>query len=347
MAEWTTGNLEQIEVGAQQILRRIPQMVLGAGVVLALIWLATGFYMVGPGEQGVIRQFGKEMASTGPGLHYHVPWPIQQADVVNLERIRRAEIGFRSGRRLNEAFTQRVSEEALMLTGDANIVEAQVIVQYRIKDAAKYLFRLRDPDENLRAVAEVALRSAVGNTTIDEVLTVGRARVQEETHTLLQQLLDDYQAGLQVTEVRLQVVDPPDQVKDAFHEVVRAREDLEKLINQARGYREDLLPKARGEGEKIRRAAEGYKEERVLKAQGETDRFLALLGEYQKAPQVTRDRLYLETMVRILPRVQKVVIADRQGLMPLLSLPGSGGAIPEASTNPLEAWQQLRKEGTR
>ncbi len=347
MAEWTTGDLEQTEAGAQQILRRIPQMVLGVGAVLALIWLATGFYMVGPGELGVIRQFGKEIASTGPGLHYHLPWPIQQADVVNLERIRRAEIGFRSGRRLDEAFTQRVPEEALMLTGDANIVEAQVIVQYRIKDAARYLFRLRDPDENLRAAAEVALRSAVGNTTIDEVLTVGRARVQEETHTLLQQLLDDYQAGLQVTEVRLQVVDPPDQVKDAFHEVVRAREDLEKLINQARGYREDLLPKARGEGEKIRRAAEGNKAERVLKAQGEADRFLALLGEYQKAPQVTRDRLYLETMVRILPRVQKVVIADRQGLMPLLSLPGTGGILPETSTNPLEAWQQLRKEGSR
>lgn len=347
MAEWTTDNFEQMSKGSQEMLRRIPQVALAAGVVLALIWLATGFYMVGPGEQGVIRQFGKEIASTGPGLHYHVPWPIQQADVVNLEQIRRAEIGFRSGRRFDEAFTQRVSEEALMLTGDANIVEAQVIVQYRVKDASRYLFRLRDPEENLRAAAEVALRSAAGNTTIDEVLTVGRARVQEETHLLLQQLLDDYQAGLQVTEVRLQVVDPPDQVKDAFHEVVRAREDLEKLINQARGYREDLLPKARGEGEKIRRAAEGYKAERVLKAQGEADRFLALLGEYQKAPQVTRDRLYLETMIRILPRVQKVVIADRQGLMPLLSLPGVGGTLPEASTHPPEVWQQLRKEGSR
>lgn len=347
MAELTTGNFDQGGGVPPQFLRQIPQMVLGAGIAFALIWLATGFYMVGPGEQGVIRQFGKEIAATGPGLHYHFPWPIQQADVVNLERIRRAEIGFRSGRRFDEAFTERVPQEALMLTGDANIVEAQVIVQYRIKDAGKYLFRLRDPDENLRAVAEVALRSAVGNTTIDEVLTSGRARVQEETHALLQQLLDDYQAGLQVTEVRLQVVDPPDQVKDAFHEVVRAREDLEKLINQSRGYREDLLPKARGEGEKIRRAAEGYKEERVLKAQGEADRFLALLGEYQKAPQVTRDRIYLETMIRILPRVQKTVIADREGLMPILSLPGTGGALPEASAHPVEAWQQMRKEGSR
>lgn len=347
MADWDARDVEQADEAARRMLRAIPKIAGGAAGVLLLLWLATGFYMVGPGEQGVIRQFGKEAASTGPGLHYHLPWPIQQADVVNLERIRRAEIGFRSVRRLDQTFIQRVSEEALMLTGDANIVEAQVIVQYRVKDASRYLFRLRDPDENLRVVAEVALRSAVGNTTIDEVLTVGRARVQEETHTLLQQLLDDYQAGLQVTEVRLQVVDPPDQVKDAFHEVVRAREDLEKLINQARGYREDLLPKARGEGEKIRRAAEGYKEERVLKAQGEADRFLALLGEYQKATQVTRDRLYLETMVRILPKVQKVVIADREGLMPLLSLPGFGGTLLEHSINPQEAWQQPRKERSR
>jgi len=348
MADFDLRDLERMTSEGKRVLRSLPTAAAGMAGFLALFWLGTGIYMVGPGEQGLIRQFGKEVASTGPGLHYHWPWPIQQADVVNLERIRRAEIGFRSGRRFEETYVQRIPAEALMLTGDANIVEAQMIVQYRVKDPSQYLFKLREPEENLRAAAEVALRSAVGNSTIDEVLTVGRAKVQSETQTLLQQLLDEYQSGLQVTEVRLQVVDPPDQVKDAFHEVVRAREDLERLINQARGYREDLIPKARGEAQKILRAAEAYKEERVLKAQGDADRFRALLVEYQKAPQVTRDRLYLETVSRLFPKIEKTVITDRQGVMPLLSLASPQGSLPAPTArSPLEEWQNLQREGRR
>ncbi|MCM8794289.1 MAG: FtsH protease activity modulator HflK [Candidatus Omnitrophica bacterium] len=331
--DWNIGDLERLEAARKKMTKMLPQTILGIAAVVVILWLLSGFYVVGPGEQAIIRQFGKETGTAVPGLHYCLPQPIQKATVVNLERVRRAEIGFRSFRRMEETFTQRIPAESLMLTGDANIVEAQMIVQYVVKDPSKYLFRLRDPDENLRACAEVALRSAAGNATIDEILTVGRAKVQDETTALLQKLLDEYQSGLRVTEVRLQVVDPPDQVKDAFHEVVRAREDLERLVNQARGYREDLLPKARGEAEKIIRAAEAYQQERVLRARGDADRFIALLTEYQKAPRVTRDRLYLESLNRILPKVQKVVISDRQGLMPLLSLPAAAGgdqSIPAA-----------------
>jgi modulator of FtsH protease HflK len=324
MADWDIRDLEKMEQAKQRMRQAAPRLISGLLGLILLLWLATGIYMVGPGEQGVIRRFGKETSATGPGLRYHLPWPIEKVNVVSLERLRLAEIGFRSFRRFEETFSQRVPAEALMLTGDANIIEAQVIVQYKVKDPSQYLFRLRDPEENLRDATEVALRAAVGNTTIDDVLTVGRAQVQDETHGLLQQLLDDYQSGLLVTEVKLQVVDPPDQVKDAFHEVVRAKEDKDRLVNQARGYKEDLLPKARGEAEKIKKSAEAYKEERVLRAEGDADRFQALLIEYKKAPQVTRDRLYLEAIGRILPKVNKVVISDQEGMMPLLALPNAG-----------------------
>ena len=275
---------------------------------LVLLWLASGFYMVGPGEVGVIRHFGKETQKTEAGLRYHLPFPIEQADIVNVERVRRAEIGVRNYDRDGGVSQQRVVEESLMLTGDENIVEAQMIVQYQIKDPSLYLFNVHQPEEILRTSTEVALRSMVGNVSIDEFLTVGRDKVQLETQAFLQRLLDAYETGLRVTEVRLQVVDPPDQVKDAFHEVVRARENREQLINQAQGYSEDVIPKARGQAQQMVRAAEAYREERVLHAQGDGARFTALVEEYQKAKQVTRARLYLEALERVLKPLKKLVI---------------------------------------
>jgi membrane protease subunit HflK len=191
-----------------------------------------------------------------------------------------------------------------MLTGDENIVDAQLTVQYRIKDPKKYLFKLRDPVVTLQAATEVALRNRVGNTTIEEVLTVGRDRVQNETQEFLQKLMDTYESGIQVTGVKLQKVEPPAQVKDAFDEVVRAFEDRDKLIKQAEGYREDLIPKARGEAQKIVEAAEAYKQERTLKAKGDGARFNSVFEEYKKAPEVTRERLHLETVERVLPGVR-------------------------------------------
>ncbi len=323
MSDWDIRDLEKLQKAQENMMRRVPVFLGSALVIIGLIWLATGFYVVSPGEQGVVRQFGKETNKTNPGLHYHLPYPIQRVNVVSVERVRRAEIGFRTLRRGSETFVQRAPREALMLTGDANIVEAQVIVQYRIKDPSKYLFRLRDPEQNLRAATEVALRAAVGNSTIDDVLTVGRAKVQAETLTFLQKLLDEYNSGLFITEVRLQVVDPPEQVKDAFHEVVRAKEDREKLINQAKGYKEDVIPKARGKAQEILRAAEAYKTERVLKAKGEANRFVALLKEYAQSKEVTRDRLYLEALEVILPQTKKLVVTTEQGVLPLISLSAS------------------------
>jgi membrane protease subunit HflK len=322
------------------IRSRLPQLpgFLKAGmpavivVLILILWLASGVYTVGPGEQGVIRRFGKVIKKTSAGLNFHFPWPIEQRDVVNVERIRRLEVGFRSNPR-RPSMVRPVQAESLMLTGDENIVDAQMIVQYRIKDPVKYLFLLRDPIWTLRAATEVALRSRVGNTTVDEVLTVGRAKVQDETREFLQKLMDTYESGLLITAVKLQTVDAPDQVKDAFHEVVRAREDREKLMRQAEGYREDVVPKARGKAQEIIRAAEAYKEERILKSKGDAAKFSSVLAEYKKAPQVTRERLHLETMEQVLPHVEKFILESKAsgGVVPLLPLKGLGGLQGQGS----------------
>lgn len=288
-------------------------------LIIAVALLAlTGIYSVGPGEQGVVRTFGKETGKTGPGLHFALPI-IQQKDVVNMEQVRRVEVGFRG--------KERVPIEALMLTGDENIVEAQMIVQYRIVDPSKYLFRLQDPEQTILATSEVALRSIIGRTTIDEAMTTGRESVQAETRLLLQTLMDTYESGVAITEVKLQAVDPPDEVREAFHDVVRAREEKEQKINKAKGYREDLLPRARGESRQIVRAAEGYKEQRELRANGDVAKFLSVLTEYRKGEKVTRDRLHLETMERILRAADKKVLVDgdvAKHALPVLPL---GGAV--------------------
>ncbi len=307
--------LEQGEKWVKKYMSRLLPVILGA---VGLLWLASGIYVVEPGHKGVVRTFGKETVRTEPGLNYRYPWPFQQVDVVSVDQIRRIEVGFRAG--------QRVNEEAMMLTGDENIVEAQMVVQYRVADPSKYLFRLRDPENTLRGATEVALRSVVGGMTIDQVMIEERARVQEDTRAFVQRLMDDYQSGLAITELKLQAADPPDQVRDAFHDVVRAREDREKLINQARGYQADILPKARGEAQKILREAEGYREQRVLLATGEAARFLSVLAEYEKAKDVTRDRLHLETIEKILPDIDKIVVGGdlSQRLLPLLPLNAAG-----------------------
>lgn len=295
------------------------------GPIIAVVLVAAiailGFYQVGPGEVGIVRTWGAVTARTDAGLHFILPI-VQQVDVVNVETIRRIEVGFR-GDKIKSA-------EAQMLTGDENIVEAQMIVQYRVSDPEKYLFRLKEPDDALHASAEVALRSVVGRTNIDDVITTGRGRVQTEARELLQKLMDFYDSGLSVTEVKLQAVDPPDQVKEAFHDVVRAREEKEQLINQAKGYQEDVIPKAKGEARQIEREAEAYREQRVLRANGDAEKFKSVLAEYSKAEPVTRRRLYLETMERMLGKVDKKVVVDgsiAKGSVPILPILGQG-AVP-------------------
>ena len=278
-------------------------------VVVIALWLLSGIYVVGPGEIGVIRQFGKEVTQSSPGLRYRLPWPIQSHNVVDIATVRRAEIGFRTDPGTGRA--RPVPAESLMLTGDENLVDAQLFVQFIVREPSQFLFRVRDPEGALRAAGEVALRGIVGRNTIDYTMTEGRTFVQEEIKKYLQTLLDLYKTGLMATDVRLLVVDPPEQVKDAFHDVVRAWEDRDRMIRQAEGYREDLIPRARGEAAQMVRSAEAYKEQRIIRAEGDAARFLNVLEAYARAKDVTRERLYLETMDRVLPGKEKFILPSQ------------------------------------
>ncbi|MFH1437228.1 MAG: FtsH protease activity modulator HflK [Pseudomonadota bacterium] len=296
-------------------------------VVIALLvgaWFLSGIYVVNPGELGVVRQFGQEVAQTMPGLQYHWPFPIQRKDIVNIEEIRRIEVGFRSVEKHGEqSITDRHLEESLMVTGDENIADIQMLVQYRVKSASDFLFKVRDPEMALKKASEVALRGVIGKTEIDEAMTTGRSRVEADTLKFLQKLLDDYKTGLYVIEVKLLVVDPPDLVKDAFHEVVRAMEDKTRLIREAEGYREDIVPKARGDAQKMIKNAEAYKEKRTKEAEGDASKFDQVFAEYEKARSITRERLYLETVQRILDDVEKIIISSgvsKAGLQKLLPI---------------------------
>jgi membrane protease subunit HflK len=300
-------------------------------IIILLLWLGSGLYVVGPGERGVVLLFGEEVAQTEPGLRYRLPWPIQSHTVVDIAQVRRAEVGFRTvADRSTRGGTRTMPEEALMLTGDENIVEVQLFVQYRVQDPVKFSFGADDPEGILHTSAEVALRSAVGRNTIDYTMTEGRVEVQEQAKSALQELLDAYQTGLLVTEARLLVVDPPSEVRDAFHDVVRALEDRDRLVKEAEGYREDVVPKARGEAAQMVQQAEAYKAQRVIRAQGDAERFLKILTEYDKAKAITRDRLYLESVERTMPGMEKFILGNKQGggVLPLLPLKGLAASAP-------------------
>ncbi|MEW6524505.1 MAG: FtsH protease activity modulator HflK [Bacillota bacterium] len=292
---------------------RLPKLPLVALVVpLLLVYLASGIYTVQPDEQGVVRRFGALSRVSSPGINYHLPWPFESVVTPKVTEVKRIEIGFRTIKQTSPAQYEDHPEESLMLTGDENIVDAEIIVQWRIKDAAQYLFKVLDVESALRDAAEAALRQVVGSRQIDDVLTVAKAEIQEETRLLLQDIIDRYEAGVQVVAIQLQDVQPPAAVRDAFKDVASAREDRAKLINEAEGYRNDVIPRARGEAEQVIRQAEAYRAERVARAEGETQRFLAMLEEYQKAPGVTRTRLYLEMMEAVLPGVT-IYILDESG----------------------------------
>ena len=276
-------------------------VVLGILAVAAVAWGATGLYTVQPGEVAVLRLFGKFDGEQGPGLNWFPPSPIGTKAIVQVDEIRRLELGFRGG--------TSVPQESLMITGDENIVDVQLLVQYNIEDAAFFLFKVVDPGGvTMRDIAETALRQVVGSRAIDDVLTVEKEEVQAETKREMQKLLKAYETGINITEVKLQNVNPPGQVQDAFDDVVRAKEDKERTINLADAYEEDILPKARGEAARRIEAAEADKAQRINLATGQAERFLAILREYRKAPDITRQRLYLEAMEEILPRVNKLIV---------------------------------------
>jgi len=292
--------------------------------VVVALWLLSGIYIVGPDEQGVVRRFGKAVRVTQPGPHYHLPTPIEKVDKVKVKQVRRLEIGFRTISPGPPARYRFMPEESLMLTGDEQIVDSQIIVQYQVRDPEKFLFNVRgleEPQGALMDAAEVALRQVVGQRPIDDVLITEKLQVEIDTRELLQRIVDRYDSGVRIIEVKLQTVRPPEEVAAAFSDVVSAKEDKDRLIKEADGYREDVLPKARGQAEKIIREAEAYKTERIKRAQGDADRFLAVLKEYEKAKDVTRKRLYLETMEQILPGIRKFVIDPEVGGNVLQFLP--------------------------
>jgi len=292
-------------------------------IIAILVWAASGIYTVGPGEVAVIRQFGRFSAQTGPGLNYRLPWPIQSVNVVNISGVRRAEIGFRTveapGRPTEQA---RVPEESMMLTSDKNIADVQVLVLYQVKDAPLYIFGSNDPERFLRVNTEIALRSVVGGFIIDHIMTVGRAEVESETLEFLQQLMNDHRTGIHIVGIELQTVDPPDEVREAFYEVVRAKADEERLKREAEGYSLDVVPRARGDATRIIQGATAYKEQRILIAEGEAARFIDIYNEYRLAPEVTRKRLHLETIERVLEGTEKFIVDPDVGnnLNPLLPI---------------------------
>ena len=284
--------------------------------VAIVLWLLSGIYIVRPDEQGVVRQFGKAVRVTEPGPHYHLPRPIETVDKVKVKKVRRIEIGFRTISSGQPARYKFIPQESLMLSGDEQIVDAQIIVQYQVSEPKKFLFNVRGLEAERGALmdaAEVALRHVVGQRPIDDVLIGEKLQIEIDIRELLQQIIDRYRAGVRIVEAKLQTVRPPKEVERAFSDVVSAKEDKERLIKEADGYREDVLPKARGLAQKIIEEAQAYRAERIKHAQGDADRFLAVLKEYEKAKDVTRKRLYLETMEKVLPGIRKFVIDPEAG----------------------------------
>ena len=280
-------------------------------VLAVAVWLATGIFIIDPEEQGVIKRFGAITDVVGPGPHYHMPLPIETVQIAPVTAVRRLEIGFRTIQTGPPAKYRRVLKESLMLTGDENIIDVQFIVQYRISDLENYFYSLTNPDETVKSAAESAMREVVGDTTVTKALTVGKGIIEDTTAQLLQQTMNSYKGGIKIENVKLQDVHPPDAVKEAFKDVVSAREDREKMINDAEGYRNNLVPKARGEAAQMINNAKAYAKEKVLVATGESERFKMVYDEYRKAKDITRERILLETMASILPKVNKV-IADKE-----------------------------------
>ncbi len=298
-------------------------------IILLVIWAASGIYTVGPDQQAAVRMFGKFQSIQTNGLHWWWPSPIGQRDVIVTTATRQLELGFRSE---GEEITKPVPYESIMITGDENLVDVQAVIQYKISDLRNYLFSVDDPGEKdrnvdpgkpdgvtLRDITETALRQVVGKRNIDDVLTTQKAEVQDEVLLIMRQLTSNYNTGIEVIAVRLQNVNPPVQVQDAFDDVTRAREERDRIINLADAYKESEIPRAIGEAAKITESAEAFKQGRIARAEGEAQGFKKLLEAYEKSPAVTRQRLYLEMVERVFPNFNKYIINDAK-ILPLLDI---------------------------
>ncbi|MBW2621863.1 MAG: FtsH protease activity modulator HflK [Deltaproteobacteria bacterium] len=325
-------DLDKVVKDLNQLRKKLPSAYILI-VVVILIWLATGVYIVAPDEMGVVKRFGRFTVETGPGPHYHLPYPIESVMKPQVTQIRRFEIGYRTITPGPPPRYRPVPVEALMLTGDENIVDIQFIIQYLVKHPTNFLFKIEDSIKTVKDATEAAMREVIGKGKIDDVLTGGKFRIQQETKKELQRILDQYESGLEVVAVQLQKVQPPEEVIAAFKDVASAREDQNRYINEAQGYANDILPKAKGRAAEIINQAEAYKEAKIKQSQGDASRFLALLKEYRKAKDVTRQRLYLETMESVLAGAKKIILPEGGGnVLPLLPLQTQSVGQPGTQT---------------
>jgi membrane protease subunit HflK len=286
-----------------------------AVVIAAIVAFYAFTFRVNPDELGVVMQFGKPIRIERPGLHFRLPYPIEEVRLPKVTRQNIIEVGMRSGASTRgfAGGIRDVPEESLMLTGDENIVDVDFVVYWRIKDAEAYLFNIQNPEVTVKEVAESAMREVIGQQNIQPILTEARQKTEAAVQKLMQDVLDYYKAGIRIDQVQLQKVDPPTQVIDAFRDVQAARADQERLQNEAFSYANRVVPEARGEGERILQGARAYKEQTVAEANGQTARFLKVYEEYKKAPEVTRKRMYLETMERVLSGTDKIILDSKQG----------------------------------
>jgi membrane protease subunit HflK len=301
-------------------------------VVAILAWLASGFYIVDASERGIVLQFGRYKESTEAGLRWRLPYPIQSHELVNVSGVRTVEVGYRGSERNKEL------KEALMLTDDENIINIQFAVQYILKDPGDYVFNNRDPDASVRQAAETAIREIVGKSRMDFVLYEGREQIAVDAAELMQEILDRYGTGIEISRVTMQNAQPPEQVQAAFDDAVKAGQDRERQKNEGQAYANDVIPRARGTAARLLQEADGYRQRLIATAEGDADRFRQLHSEYAKAPEVTRNRLYLETMQQVYTNTTKVMI-DAKGQGNLLYLPfdklmqAAGAALPYTATD--------------
>jgi modulator of FtsH protease HflK len=324
----------------------------GAGVLLGLIlavWLASGFYIIYEGQRGVVLRFGKHVDTKMPGLRWHLPYPMERAEVVNMDQVRTVEIGYRNH------VKSKVLRESLMLTDDENIVDAQFAVQYILKSPTDYLFKVREPDESVRQAAESAIREVVGKSSMDFVVFEGRAEVAARSHKLTQEILDRYGTGISVSKLTMQNAQPPEQVQAAFDDAVKAGQDRERLKNEGQAYANDVIPRAGGAAARLIEEAEAHRARVTQRAEGDASRFGQILAEYSKAPQVTRDRLYIEAMQQVMSNTSKVLIDQSGGgslfvlpLEKLLERTSAGGeAVRANEPAPAEASTARTREAFR
>jgi modulator of FtsH protease HflK len=305
-----------------------------AGMAVLVIWLLSGFYIVNASEQGVVLRFGKFIRHTDSGINYHLPWPIETAYTPDVLGQRQVDIGYRvSSDKGNEAQPEDVPDESLMLTGDENIVDVNFTVYWQIKDANAYLFnvdlRIGEADDTVKAVAESAMREAVGQERMDLIMTSHRQQIQQKVQKLMQEALDSYRAGIVVADVKMRKADPPLDVREAYIDVQKALADQDRKRNEAEAYANTIIPQARGEAAQIVQDAEAYRQRAIAEASGEAKRFLSVYQEYKRAPEVTKRRMYYETMSQVLAPMNKIIVDDAaKGVVPYFQLPALGKTLP-------------------